>query len=886
MKRTLLASSIAALIILPAAVYAADEPADGEKIDRVVVTGSNISRINREGPTAVEIIKRSDIEKTGATTVVELLGKIPSVTVELTGNSKSSFAMGATSVGLRGLPAKYTLILLNGRRVANYGFAVNAEDSFVDLSSIPLSAIESIEILRDGASAIYGSDAVAGVINFKTRKNFQGLEVAANLGVNEKGDGATKNVNITGGWGDLNKDGQNFLLTFNALQSNPLWSDKHAATKNSDMRRFGGTDQRSISEGLGGVADYTNGDPGYAIPGCRGSVEVADTGDTRCYTQSKTSLSPKNERFGLSGVFTQRLNSTDELFAELAFNHSESRIQGAFPAFDTAFLGSTVGSKNPALANLPGPSDVNYGFELGDQLRIFRSIYEADPTFRTTTSNTVRIVSGWRGLVGQWDSEFGASFNQNQQALETSGMVLKTLGSKALQQGISGNGGYDPFVYKNPESSFSSFLTTTNRTAQSRLLSLDWKMSTDNLFSLNGNPFGFAWGAQASRETINDQPDSLNVIGAIANYGATESKGGRSLYSLYGELSGNILKNLEMQFALRDDYYSDFGNAFNPKLAFAWRPIQEVLVRASATTSFKAPTLPEVGSTTTAFSTVADWARCKPLGYVGPQCAYSPRIYLQGNPDLKAEKANNYSFGFVFQPIKNLSASLDWYLINQKNTIQAEDPQYILDHESNPVFAALIGRDPRNPGLEARNPGLDKGRINSITSPYINVGKTDIQGLDLDLKYVISFGSYGQLNFREVNNYTLTFKQSIAPDESPESRLDGTNHPKWRNTFRTGYQYQNSELALTARTQSSTKNITDPTYEQDPEITAARIPSYTVWDLNFNTKLNEHATLNFGINNVFDKSPVYSSSTYKDDFVPSLNDYIGRYYYANINYKF
>jgi iron complex outermembrane receptor protein len=139
-------------------------------VQRVVITGSNISRIDLEGPTPVEVIRRDAIEKSGAATVSELLSKLPSMYIPLDGSDAGSFAAGASSVQLRGMDAKYVLILLNGRRLANYGFADGASNSFVDLNSLPLAAIESVEILRDGASAIYGSDAVAGVINFKTRK--------------------------------------------------------------------------------------------------------------------------------------------------------------------------------------------------------------------------------------------------------------------------------------------------------------------------------------------------------------------------------------------------------------------------------------------------------------------------------------------------------------------------------------------------------------------------------------------------------------------------------------------------------------------------------------------------------------------------------------------
>lgn len=347
------------------------------------------------------------------------------------------------------------------------------------------------------------------------------------------------------------------------------------------------------------------------------------------------------------------------------------------------------------------------------------------------------------------------------------------------------------------------------------------------------------------------------------------------------------MANLESQIALRADHFSDFGNSYNPKLALGWRPSEAVLVRGSATTSFKAPTLPQIGALTTAYATVADWARCRPLGYVGANCSYSPKDYLKGNPNLKAEKASNYSLGLVLQVTKDLSASLDWYGIHQRDTIQSLDAQYLIDNEDIiPGFAALIGRDPRNPTLEARNPGLNKGRLNNITTPYTNVGKTNLSGYDLDVKYALNLGNAGKLKFNEVLNYTLQYEQSVVPGAAPTSRLGGTYHPKWANSFTTTYERGTQQLALTAHTYASTLNITDPTYSQDAAQTNARIPSYTTWDANYSTRVNAKLVVNVGVNNLGDKAIVYSNSPYNDVYVQSLNNAVGRYFYANVRYTF
>ncbi len=214
-------------------------------IQKVEVTGSNLKHIEAEGPSAVVVVRRIDIERSGAGTVVELLGKMTGVTGAFDGTNSNSFSQGAAAVSLRGLGEKNTLVLLNGRRIANYGYAQNTDSTFVDLNSIPLSALERVEVLRDGASAIYGSDAVAGVINFITRRNYEGIEASARVAGNQAGDAKETSVGITAGFGNLSTDKQNVLLSFDAFHRDPTQNGKHSLTRSDDRRPYGGTDGRS-----------------------------------------------------------------------------------------------------------------------------------------------------------------------------------------------------------------------------------------------------------------------------------------------------------------------------------------------------------------------------------------------------------------------------------------------------------------------------------------------------------------------------------------------------------------------------------------------------------------------------------------------------------------
>ncbi|GGY10761.1 TonB-dependent receptor plug domain-containing protein [Paludibacterium paludis] len=875
MKLKHLAYAIASIGMAGISMAHAADPVKTEQLERVTVTGSNIKRINREGPTAVEIIKKGDIEKTGATTVVELLEKLPSVTSSFNGSESASFAKGGASAALRGMSEKYTLVLLNGRRLANYGFANNATNTFVDLNSLPLSAIESVEILRDGASAIYGSDAVAGVINFKTKRNYQGIEGSSRIGAYQRGDGGSFSGNLTAGFGSLDEDGHNLLLSLDVYHREPTLSDKHDATRTGDHRRFNGADERSTTYAGGGYRNYSSGGKNLPNPICRGSIETDERGDAFCYTDRSSQLAPRQDRLGIAAIYTKKLNAQNELFAEFGYYRNETTYGRGAPFFESMVM-QTAGSTNPALATLPG-------FAPGNQLVFNRSVQEAGPQTEKVTSDTYRFVAGFRGTLGNWDIDTAININENRIKDEVNNQLLKDMAKTQLQNGVLGQGGYDPFTLNNPSSVVKSMLTNTRRTATSKLQAVDFKMANSELVALPAGNLGFAWGTQVSHESMEDTPDRLVQAKNISNQGGSASSGSRTVASIYGEFSIPVLKKLEVQVAARADHYSDFGNTVNPKLAFSWRPWDSVLVRGSATTSFKAPTLPEMYAHTQAYVTVADWKRCIPLGYGKGQCVYQPKYYMEGNPNLQAEKANNYSLGIVLQPTKELAVSLDWYQILQRGTIQPQDAQYTLNNEDN-RYAANIGRDPRNPALEAQYPGLDRGRINSITAPFQNIGRTQTDGIDFAMTYELSMGAYGKLKFSEAYNQILTFKQSTIPNSSVLSRLDSLMAPKWRNHLRTSYQNGGSEYALTARSYSRVRNIVDPTDMEHYD--GSYVPSYTVWDLDMTFKPIKDLTLNVGVNNVFNKAPIFSNASGKADFVPNQGDYLGRFFYVNARYKF
>ena len=828
-----------------------------QQLEKVVIVGSNIKRISSEGPLAVEVIRREQIQASGAATTIELMEQLTAADSVVTGVSSNSFAQGAATVSLRGMGAKNVLILLNGRRIANYGYSANLSESSVDINSLPLNAIDQIEILRDGASAIYGSDAVAGVINFKTRQNFRGLESMVNVARNQAGDEATVSVGLTGGMGDISADKYNLLWNLDIQQRDPRRPTEHRWSRSQDQREFGGLDNRATNRGPGSynVVNGLNRNNRYAMPGCpAGQIEVDDRGDQYCRTDrsSSDSSTPSIERKSIGLIGTYALASNLSLFSELSLGDADIRWEDGYSYIGTGtnrYIQPTWATWRKDLGQFTDPKT---GKLVNSPLQVFRAITEAGKIQQNVKARSARALVGARGDIGNWDWETAALVSRNTVTTDASNRLKSAELLKALQTGT-----YNPWIDANPIENVRPLLASTHREAMTRLMVADFKVSNAELFQLGG-PVGFAGGLQAMHDKMEDTPDAAVARGEIENLGGTGAKGSRKVYSIYGELNLQPVKQLEIQAALRHDNYNDFGGTTNPKLAFAFRPTKELLLRGNANTAFKAPSLPELYmSPSRAYTTVADWVRCKPLGYGTSQCKYGPELDIRSNPELKAERTKVFSLGLVFQPLADLYMSADAYKLKQKDTIQTLNAQYLLDNEFTiPGFKAMVIRDPRNPALEALYPGLKDGRLKGLVLPYMNVGKIETAGVDMNARYSFNSG-IGRLSIEDELNYVFNYKQSEIEGTPLTDRLGGYNFPKWRNKVTFGLARNAYKVRLTALSQASTLDYDSPSNIHEGE-EVGRLGSYTSWNLSVSWQMFSNTKLTVGVNDLFEKTPRFS----------------------------
>ena len=696
-----------------------------QNAQRVEITGSSIKRADSETALPVTVITRADIDRSGATTAQDLVALIPSVFGGLVVASNVGSTGNASSAGLRGLDPKYTLVLLNGRRVANYAFG----NSPVDLNSIPLSAIERVEVLRDGASAIYGADAVAGVINFIMRKDYTGLEVSGYANKVDQGGGETRSANITGGFGNLETQGFNVLISA-STESNDSLKAKNRSFANSAVRPDLGINKAStrngvpnlnftdtLGNGYGGQAGANSQSVSpiinpYRFNGCNNAefaLVVVDS--TRCGTDyvKFIDLIPEQKHDNIIARGVLQLNADNQLFAEAVHtkNHLISTYSPApytktmtypangrfYPKSITIPKGTKVGSvfTDP---NTGVKSDVNYKLADGTLLPV-GTLLPADIVVTPigAVSGTWRTVAGGgrtdisddtmdRFLVGAKGTLMGWDYETALTSSKSDGTISFGPGkfSYAKLTPLVSSGAINVFGSQDAASLAalnSALLSGPQQSAISKAMEFDFRMSRD-IFTMEAGPVGFAAGFSYRKEELAQisypvlaSGDEVGGAGAIP--GVT---GDRKVMGLFAEVNFPIAKNLDLTLAARyDDYKNSFGTKFNnlsPKASLRFQPMKELLVRGSYGQGYRAPTLYEnLRPQTTGNNTNGNWSdpiRCpggvpinNSVGTLQDECDIQQPTSLEGNRNLKPEKSTQYSVGLVFSPMANFTASLDYW---------------------------------------------------------------------------------------------------------------------------------------------------------------------------------------------------------------------------------
>lgn len=899
-------------------------PAQPQQLERVEVTGSNIKRLDKETVAPVEIITREQIERTGQPTAADVLRNLPSNLGSFGESFSNSFAPGAAGISLRGLGQKTTLVLINGRRTAGYGYAQNLQDTFVDLNAIPTSAIERIDILKDGASAIYGSDAIAGVVNIILRKDYKGAEIRANAGFFE-GKNDTR-VTGTFGYGDRAASGFNVFGTIDYYQRDLLLQSdvefletrdvrsKHPGGRNLQSLTGGGTwralnaagtaftnQYRAISEcsQIGGTvmttAEAIN--AGLIQPTAANLNATSGIGgnpnSTFCtfdYAKQFTAL-PGTKRLNSYGRATFDLSANATAFVEAGLSRTETEqtFQSTFFAGTTGLQQTTAGLR-PFTYNItfgPGAS----GNPFSTPARYNGVLNDMGTRDSEITSTTARVLAGVTYTLGDWDLDSGVTIARSDTTTLNLNRLSKAGTSTAFgvpstpQPPTPNAGAIGAIQYNADRPSLNSaavrdlMRANFERAAISDLQMVDTRAST-TVGSLAGGDIGLGIGFEFRREAIKDRPAAIAKGGDILGQGITATDGSRTNTSVYGELSLPFIKDLEAQLAVRMDRYSDYGTSTTPKVGVKYRVMDGMLVRANWGKGFRAPTLPEISpSEATFFTSVID-----------PEDGVSRQVsgVYSGNPNLKAETSKSATVGVVFEPTKDVSFAANWYRIDWRNVVSSKSFQDIVD-ESCPNGGAGFG-NPACPSTAKvlRDTTSGNNGVVTILSNYENLASRITSGFDLDgsLRFATDIG-------RITTSANVTYIHSFKEDGVEYVGTNAGSNTIPRTRAGLSVSLDQGALALTARV-----NYTHSFYQQalaaswftpqDPRfqngVLPARTGSSTTIDLFGRYTFNANLSASLSIGNVLNKMPPFDPAwTNLTDI--SLYDVRGRTFRVGLNYK-
>lgn len=860
---------------------------------RIEVTGTNIKKLESETSLPMSVIRAEDLARQGITNAEQILELIP--------QSQSSLGMsqgigsttgGKTQADLRGLGGNKTLVLLNGRRVTNHAYSASS----VDLNAIPVAAIERIEVLRDGASAIYGTDAIGGVINFILRKDYQGVAVSGEYQKPEKEGGETTRGSVTLGYGSLDVDRFNVFAVIDYRKQEVLRSidrDFAATGLVNGLNRTSGTGfPANVSQGL------VSGNP-YK-PGCRPAGGSVDLGGKTCRFDfvSLIDIIPENEQVSIVTKGTLKLGNDHLASLEYVRAEAEQTVRVA----PTPVTGLTLPANSPYFPG-KGLTPAVPGIDLTKPVGVAWRTIPAGQRTNEPKSVAERLVAQLEGVLGGWDYQGAALWNRNTTKEDfKNGYIQRPL----IVQGITGTVPGQPTLFLNPfdeptaaEAAYINSTRVLGRVidAKGEVWGVDAHASRD-IWQLPAGPLALAVGAEYRTEKFRFDLNETNVRPA-ASSGlelATDVSGKRNVTALFAEVNVPILKELEAQIALRYDRYSDVGNTTNPKVSLRYQPNQYILLRGSYNKGFRAPTLYEINQpeqltfTSDAYDDPLLCPGGVPVAGANParDCNQQAHVRQAGNKALEPEKSKTFAVGFVLAPVQTVSFGVDYWhihLTNQINVLGEQtifgDPVKYADRffRCGAIDPALAGQIPE---CFTSTGSIDPRALAYINTPNDNLGDVKTAGFDFNFvfrppptavgNFVFSFdGTY-------VDYYDYQREKGGEFVKNAGSYQDASPIFRWQHTASLLWTYASWSTVLAQRYKGG---YTD----QDP---SHRVGAYSVFDTSVSYQGFKNLNLTFGIKNIFDRDPPFTNqgTTFQVGYDPRYTDPLGRTYTFRVNYAF
>lgn len=895
MRHTLALSAISIAVASLAQQAAAQqaEPA----MQRVEVTGSSIKRLAAEEALPVTTIKAEELEKQGMTTLADVMMALPQ-----SASLAPSQAGSGTNINLRGLGVNRTLVLLNGRRLANEAIA----DGYANLDTIPISALARVEVLRDGASSIYGSDAIGGVVNFITKREVEGGSATIQAVQPERhGGGDEQRVTLTFGKGSLANDGWNIYGTVDFHQrSRLLQSDRTGFTPDDAALAAIGLAPSAASGGYATPANFTtatnkNAANPYYAAGCLSPYSIQGAKNT-CVLNNDTygtALHP-NKQLTMYGKATKRFG---EHTVSLEYTRGDESIYSYKNPTQVIAVGSATAILPATSPWYPGGSGGVPAMAgvTGQPLTVSWAVGDGGPAVTRDNQINQRLLLSAEGTVGTWDYRTGASYGLSQRKVYFASGYYSGIG---LINGLA-SGVLNPFGLQ--DQAGRDYLASIaaddmqNRSAKTAYYGIDGTISKA-LMPLAGGDLALALGADLHRDTNEDtklaQAADITYAKVVPGHGES----GRNIAGIFAELDAPVTKTLTLNGAVRVDKYSDVGSTVTPKVSFRWQPAKWLMFRGSANTGFRAPTLFDLNGyrTTVANTTTsARWddpvlcpSRTPTIPGTGTAvaganpadvCNAKLNKMTGSNSELEPEKSKGGTLGVVFEPSRTMMLSFDYWQVNMKKML------------ANLPESVYFTNYAQYQNLFVRNAD---GSLAYIDNRTMNLGGQIAGGVDVSGNWQLPRTAYGTFNIGLDGTWLTRFDNQLEENGAWMSNVgqfgwasNGTtsSYPiityRWKHNLRLSWQNGDWGAQLTNNFNSKYKDANvavAPQYYRD-------IPSFSLWNLTGTWRAHKQVSVTAGITNLFDKAPPVTNNTvYSYGYLSSAANPTGRAYNLRVTYNF
>ena len=806
------------------------ETGDAKTLDRIEVTGSRIKRAEIEGALPVTVIDRATIDASGKVSVADLLRD---ATFSSFGNFRpqsGSSAQSVADIDLRGLGSDRTLVLIDGRR-APYAPSTGAS---ADLNTIPLAAVERVEILSDGASALYGSDAIGGVVNIILRKDYEGAEVRFGKGQTKIQGGDTEEASVIFG---TNSERGNLLLGASYNSRAMVFTRDQIGGGARGSSDFGNNFiLEDFTGGLRPLPGYACDDPGFYF-GPTGKCVF----DFNAVAANEASVKTKS----LFARGNWQIDEDWSVYTSASFSNTDSF--GRYAPTPGALFVESDSANDPVQGDGQGAYIYHRYAAAGNRDNfVDNSVADFNFGFNWQATDKLNVDFGYRASRAKF-KELGR------------GYIVTALAERAVANGTYNL--FDPFG--NDPDVVKGFTAVTSRDGKFDISQL-YADATLDLFEMGGGTSVIAFGAEYREEDYADIYDSLSESGGVAGSAGNSAAGGREIYAGYAEWLFPIVDSFDVTVAARYDNYSDYGSDVSPKVSVRWQPIDSLTFRASAGEGFRAPPLPVLyGARAFSAEQVQDYRTCV-QSYAPADCGgdangdnvadgpenddlvqYQVNSYSGGNQSLESEQSKQWSAGVAWDATDWLNLTLDYYNITIEERIRLID------------FQELVDFDNRGIPLPAGTSVLRRpdGAIREITAVYANQGDLETSGLDFNLRTRFDMGDWGKLdNWLQVA-YVLDY--TVVNGLVTKDQLGWVTSPDTRATLRNTWSFGDLTFNWNINYIGDQQNPAAPPADYGFIAGGAntRVAGYATNDIAFTYNTPWNGSVSFGVNNVGDRYP-------------------------------